>query len=156
VKKLIILALLLVAYATIVQAAMEPSRPYCEHQGYTFDEGNQTPNTMYCVFNEENKCHSMDFFKGDCGQEFVREFPCRLEGEHMWPQFEECCEGLIPSNQKHKGYWGKMMLAIGQPNCQPIPNFFDRYLKYSLLFWLTVLAVFVFIFFRVYKKIRSK
>jgi len=142
-KKIFITIIVLIAFSTIVSAAMEPSKPFCEHQGYTFDEGNSTPNTMYCIIDNDNKYLSLDFFNGDCGQEYLKEFPCRQEGEHVWSQFEECCEGLIPTHLKYKGYFGKTM--IGQSMCEPIPNFFNRFLRYSLIFWLSILIVISFI-----------
>lgn len=112
---------MVVLLVTNVFAAMEPSRPFCEHQGYTFEklgEGTELKD-FYCVFDDENKCVAWDFYEGKCGVEYKKEIPCRKEGELLFSQFEECCEGLESSY----GWWNRV---IGQPTCIKKLNFFQK------------------------------
>jgi len=73
-----------------VDAAILPPGPYCEHMGYNISIINET---SYCVFDENNSCPTGEFYFGKCGEEFVKEFPCREMGEFVYSQFEKCCEG---------------------------------------------------------------
>ena len=95
-KKLVLLLLLL--NLSFVFGAMDPSRGFCEHQGFEIDEGFYENGTAYyfCVLDDETNCNMWDFYKGDCGADYVGEFDCVKEGESVFSEFEECCDGLKP------------------------------------------------------------
>jgi len=103
-RKLILIPIFVVLLSLFSFAAMDSTGPFCEHQGYAVDEGNRL-----CILDDGNSCDIMDFFNGDCGVEYLKEFPCVEEGEFVF-HFEECCEGLM---SHIKGG------AFGQPRCQP-------------------------------------
>lgn len=112
-KLLITLFFLFILYLVNVNAAMSPAPPFCEHQGYILEDN-------YCVFDDGNKCKMWEFFRRECGSEYVKEFPCRKLGEIVFPQFEECCEG--------KPYNPPKFLA--QPSCQSFRERLIGNLKY--------------------------
>ena len=103
-KHLLILALLL-SLSVFTMGAMNPVPAYCQHQNYTFNDSEYR-----CYFTDYTSCPGKAFYNGSCGQEFVREIPCREEGEPVFSQFEDCCDGLEPFVE-----YG----AIGQTTCVP-------------------------------------
>lgn len=113
--------MMLILFTFSVSAAMDPVPAYCEHQGYLFEYGQDENNEYYsfCIFDENNKCDANEFYKGKCGLEYTKEIPCRQEGEMLFSQFEECCEGLESSS----GWWNKI---FGQPSCIEKLNFFQK------------------------------
>lgn len=118
-KQIISLIVFILLISTVF-AAMEPSQPYCEHQGYTYEErGDKLPENQYCIFDDGSECLTGEFYAGYCGQEYVKDFPCRQENEHFFPQFEECCDGLESSN-------GWLIKTIGQPQCVEEKGFFGK------------------------------
>lgn len=127
-------------------------KQYCEHMGYIYEPGNHTIGN--CIFPDNNSCEVRDFFGDSCGQEYKKEFPCRQEGEAVIIQFEECCEGLVPLDLAYSGIFHP--LTIGPPSCIKEPNFFAKYLKYSLTFWLIVLVVFIVVLILIIKHFLKK
>jgi hypothetical protein len=88
-------------------AAMNPVPKYCEHQGYSIDkDGN-------CVFEDGNECPVLDFYSGKCGENYVKDFPCRNQGEVVF-NFEECCDGLGPKST-----------GLSQATCEEL-DFFEK------------------------------
>jgi len=120
-KKIIIPLMMFVFLAVSVSAAMDPVPAYCEHQDYTFESGQDKNDGYYsfCIFDENNKCDAREFYEGKCGLEYKKDISCRKEGEVLFSQFEECCEGLESSF----GWWHK---AFGQPSCIKKLNFFQK------------------------------
>lgn len=109
--------MMFVFLAVIVSAAMNPGRAFCEHQGYTYETSEES---IYCVFNDGNKCNIHEFERETCGKEYKKDFPCRKEGEFIFSQFEECCEGLESSSSS---WWNQKM---SQPSCIEKLNFFQK------------------------------
>lgn len=128
-----------------VQGAMEPSVPFCKNQGYTAEQINDK---IYCVFDDGNKCEIWSFFRGECGVEYVKEFPCKPLGEIVF-KFEECCEG--------KPYLPPM--HVGQTSCTPFSERLKGNLKYSPLHWFGILVIVVLIIIgvlKISKRVRGK
>ena len=117
--------MILVFLVVNVSAAMDPVPAYCEHQGYTYEYGQDENDEYYsfCIFDENNKCGANEFFRGECGLEYKKDILCRQEGEVLFSQFEECCEGLESSN----GWWDK---RIGQSSCIEKLNFFQKFWRW--------------------------
>ncbi|MBT3691109.1 hypothetical protein HOG16_02600 [Candidatus Woesearchaeota archaeon] len=104
-KKSILILMFVFILSFSSYAAMDAVTPFCEHQGYAIDREN-----LKCVFDDGNSCDIGDFYSGDCGVEYVKDFPCVESGEFVF-HFEECCDGLM--SHIKGGY-------IGQPMCKPI------------------------------------
>ena len=118
-KQIIISISIFILLISTVFAAMEPTQPYCEHQGYTYEErGDKIPENMYCVFDDGSDCLTREFYAGYCGEEYIRDIPCRQEGETLFPYFEECCDGLESS----AGWFS----SLGQPQCVEEKGFFGK------------------------------
>ena len=96
--KLFITCVFVLLVSGFVSAIPNPAPIYCENMGYTI-EGE------YCVFPDGERCEQWAFYDGECGQEHVRELPCRETGGVLTPGFE-CCEGL-------KGIGPKTLLPDG-------------------------------------------
>ena len=112
-RKILILLALLVLMMSSALAAMSPFQPYCEHQGYTYNFNSETGEKS-CIFDDGKKCDAKAFLDGTCGQEYVKEIPCRQKGEIIFPQSEECCAGLNPKSE-----------GFGQATCQEL-GFFEK------------------------------
>ena len=109
-KKILVFIFIFIFFITLVQGAYEgPSTKYCTHMGYEI-KYIEDEEALYCVFDEINKCKFDDFWAGICGQEHVKEIPCRKEGEIVVIEhyqlfggktslYEECCEGLIAAQE---------------------------------------------------------
>jgi hypothetical protein len=83
-----------ILFISMVSAAMDPAKPFCEHLGYTYEFNESEGNGVgYCIFNDSNKCEIIAFFNNSCGEEYKAEFPCVKLGKRVWEQFENCCEG---------------------------------------------------------------
>lgn len=99
-------AFLLVACLLMLQpvfSAMPPAPNYCEHMGYNYSNGS-------CHFSENTSCDGEAFLDGECGEEFQKNISCRKKSEHVFPEFERCCEDMEPHIEPG---------TIGQPTCQP-------------------------------------
>jgi hypothetical protein len=105
------------------EAAMNPAPPFCAHQGYNVTE--RENGTQYCDFGDGNKCEIWQFFDGECGNEYRKDFPCVKEDQFVF-SFEKCCDGLEP-------YLKCGM--VGQTKCRQIPNIFQK-------FWEILLCLF--------------
>ena len=73
---------------------------YCEHMGYNL-EINNVNNLLFCVFDNLEKCDATEFYNGECGQERVKEFPLRKNGEFVYIEFEKCEDGLWISEPEY-------------------------------------------------------
>jgi len=82
----VVLGILILALVGIVAAIPNPAPVYCENMNYTANE-------THCIFNDNKSCELWDFLNGECGEEYVIDFPCRQEGESISPGYG-CCEGL--------------------------------------------------------------
>ena len=122
----IILAFFLLLCFNLVTAIPNPASVYCEDMGYTLNLSNGT-----CIFQNGSSCPEWDFFRGDCGQAYVKEIPCREIGEPVLTSFEKCCEGYAytPKN------------LVGQVTCQTLSNIIIDNFKYNPAYWLGTLAV---------------
>jgi len=90
-QRAIILTLLIILSSLYVVGAIpNPASTYCINQGYKWSY-NSTG--AYCIFNDNQSCGEWAFYDGTCGQEYVRQIPCKNLGEHLGPK-EECCDGL--------------------------------------------------------------
>ncbi|MBU0535875.1 MAG: hypothetical protein KKE20_02845 [Nanoarchaeota archaeon] len=115
-KKIMILIMLILS-SGLVSAAMDPSVPFCERQGYEYKIENDT---HLCYFDETHACEVWKFFRGECGEEYRKELPCVTEGDALFQQSgEECCEGL----ESNFGWWYN---ALGQPHCVKKMGFFQK------------------------------
>lgn len=112
-KKIMLLFVVFALMASSALAAMLPWPSYCEHQGYTF-EYNEETRAEFCVFDDGEKCGANAFLDGTCGQEYIKEIPCRQKGETVFPQFEKCCAGLDPKSE-----------GLSQLTCQEL-GFFEK------------------------------
>ena len=126
-KKLIFLVVFFIFAASVFGATI-PWPAYCEHQGYTY-ENNREIGKQFCVFDDGNKCDAKEFLEGTCGKEYVREIPCRQEGEFVFKQFEECCSGVAYIGPK----------VTGQPQCHSLAVYFtwghiSNFLLFSVIF----------------------
>ena len=113
---------MLVFLVASVSAAMYPVPAYCEHQGYTYEYGQDEneEDCSFCIFDENNKCDAIEFFRDECGLEYKKDIVCRKEGEILFSQFEKCCDGFESSSN---GWWKK---TIGQSSCVEKLNFFQK------------------------------
>ncbi len=84
---LIIIFSVLIFWASIVNAIPNPAPIYCTEMGYIVD-GND------CDFGDGNKCELSAFYRGECGQGYVKDLACAASGESLKPG-HRCCEGLI-------------------------------------------------------------
>lgn len=146
-KKILITIIVLIAFSTIVNAAMDPRLKECIQRGYetTYDSEIQ-----YCIFPDGNRCPLEDFNNGLCGLEYKIENYCVKEGLPVWDK-DKCCEGTeayLPPD------------VMGQPTCrdislsQKISGQF-LYLLYRPIFSISVivfLTIAVFIVFWILKK----
>ena len=73
-------------FVHIVFAIPNPAPIYCENMGYV-------SNGTHCVFDDGESCELWAFYNGECGQDYVKELPCKQIGESVPPGYE-CCEGL--------------------------------------------------------------
>ena len=119
-KNILIYVIIFSLFSLNVFAAMSPAPAYCEHQGYSY-EFNGEEREMWCIFDDDNnRCDAVEFLNGGCGAEYIKEIPCREEGEFVFSQFEECCNGLEPYLPKE---------VLGQPKCERI-NIFQKFWRW--------------------------
>ena len=105
------------------EAAMNPAPPFCTRQGYTLTE--MENQTQHCVFSDGNKCEIWEFYRGECGSEYRKEFSCVSEGDPVF-SFDKCCDGLEP-------YLKCRM--FGQPTCRQTPSIFQKFWESLLCFF---------------------
>jgi len=84
-------AAIIFLFASILVSGMayaipNPAPVYCTEMGYSADGD-------YCVFSDSNKCEQWSFYRGECGEEYVKELPCAASGQSLLPG-HNCCEGL--------------------------------------------------------------
>ena len=119
-NKLNVIAISILIFAglsTLVFAIPNPAPIYCKNMGYT-------SNGTHCIFDDGNVCEEWDFYYGNCGQEYVKELPCKEAGGSLEPGYE-CCEGLTSigvkvSKTKTDGVCG--MIAGAWSICAPCGN----------------------------------
>lgn len=92
--------------------------PYCEHMGYTMIIDSE--NKPICVFDDFTICSIYDFYYGECGQDKVKELRKRTLCEDVYLQFEECEEGLVPSERKY---------LLEQEHCREM-NWWEKWQKH--------------------------
>ena len=125
--RLIILALCILLSFNLVTAMGNPASAYCADMGYTLDIYNGT-----CTFPDGTSCTEWGFFRGECGNQYVKEIPCRKIGEPVFLDFEKCCEG---------GYVYAPRYMVGQASCQTLSKVIIGEFKYNPYYWLGTLAV---------------
>jgi len=145
-KELILGLFLLILIVPIVSSAMDPVPAFCEHQGYIYEYDEELDN-YFCIFAEDEDCYAIEFYEGTCGQTSIKEIPCREEGEVVFPQFEECCEGLAPNG--NQPFWKKV---IGQPICKPIKQTHTYYYGFILI----ALVIFILLIIWLIKILRKR
>ncbi|MBW2995248.1 hypothetical protein KY312_02760 [Candidatus Woesearchaeota archaeon] len=147
--KKILLFVLMILLVPSVFSAMDPARGFCEHQDYVVDSGFYENGTAYyfCVFDSENRCDMNDFFRGKCGAEFRKAFRCREEGEIVFSQFEECCNGMKPYLPTG---WE------GQASCQKFSNRFISEIKHNPFYWFVIAVIVVGMLLLVTKFLKKK
>lgn len=115
-KTFIVLILGLAAFAAGgVFAIANPAATYCQNMGYTLSGEN-------CVFGDGNQCEEWAFFRGECGQSYVKDLGCAEIGETSEPG-RECCSGLTAIQNSTPGSDGKCITAVGGwPVCRLCGN----------------------------------
>ena len=123
--KVLIVVMLMLALVPNVFAGLLPRESYCYRQGYQFDYTIE-PYGEWCIFNDGTRCDALDFYEGRCGEKYIRELPCKKQGEQIKTAFEECCKGLEP------------LSSLGGPyECVPEMNIFKKiWIKFILPFFL--------------------
>ncbi len=139
--KFILIGLCIILSLSFISSMGDPALAYCEHMGY------EHVNYENCSFGDGNSCPLWDFFKGSCGQDYVKEIPCRKQGEDVFASFEECCGNLKP-------YLPSKLL--GQASCQPPSKVIIDEFKYNPLYWLGTLIVLGIIVYVIYRKVKRK
>ena len=136
-KKLFIVLIFLIFLISFSSGAINPYPPFCAHQGY------QVTEDRYCDFGDGTKCSLEEFYKGYCGTEYQKEFPCVKEGNHVF-SFEECCEGSEPYIE-----FG----IVGQPSCEKT-GFLSGWMQPEILviFVVTILIIAGFLYMQKKKK----
>jgi nitrite reductase/ring-hydroxylating ferredoxin subunit len=100
-------------------AAMPPTPNYCEHMGYNYTQvENGSQSESICRFDSNESCEAGAFLEGECGQEHVKDIPCRDEGEAVFTEFESCCGEMEPYLEPG---------AIGQATCQPEKSSVEKF-----------------------------
>ena len=84
-EELVILLVSSLLIIPVTYGLISPALSYCADQNYTWEEG-------YCIFDDGERCVDWEFFRGECGSEYVREIPCKNYGECVTSV--GCCEGL--------------------------------------------------------------
>lgn len=80
---------------------------YCDHMGYeriineSTDEIGNYQWELLCIFDDNSSCDTYDFYRGDCGEDKVRPILDRKVGESVYPEFEDCEEGLVMSEREY-------------------------------------------------------
>jgi len=121
---------------------------YIEQDGIRLDKSkiNRSDAKAFCVLNSQITCDSYAFFRGECGQEFRKPLPCVKEGETVFKQFEDCCEGTRPYLRRG---------TVGQPTCQRLSKgfFTNNIISVSTLIGIIIVLVLIaLVFFLIIKK----
>ncbi|MBU0756624.1 MAG: hypothetical protein KKF44_01035 [Nanoarchaeota archaeon] len=66
---------------------------YCTGMGYQFEL--DATRRAWCYYPDQSRSDAIQFFQGKTGNEYVRPFPCVVEGDEVWT-FQTCCKGLEP------------------------------------------------------------
>lgn len=117
-------------------AALPPAPYYCEYQGYIYEY--ETEGGNLCIFPDGESCEIWEFLDGECGQEYVRDIRCRVEGELTF-SFAPCCEGYIPKSELNS-IKNKFLRPFGSSTCTADPyysfeehkrlNWFERFIDW--------------------------
>ena len=96
-KKTSVLVILMILIPSSFAALPRPTE-YCQYsQGYTY-RFNPELGIEECLFDDGTACEARAFYEGTCGQEYVKEIPCKEEGEGVYIEYDEkCCESLSPA-----------------------------------------------------------
>lgn len=109
------LGIILIGLIGVVSAIPDPAPVYCQNMNYT-------ANATHCIFNENESCKLWDFYNGDCGQEYVKDLPCRSRGQAASPGYE-CCENLTTIGHGQMGDNGQCNMQVGGWSiCAPCGN----------------------------------
>jgi hypothetical protein len=118
-RKPVLLFSVLFLAVSLGAAAMPPAPNYCEHMGYNYTQAeNGSKAQGICRFSANSSCPAGEFLDGECGQEHVKDIPCREEGEAVFTEFESCCGDMEPYLEPG---------AIGQATCQPERSAVDKF-----------------------------
>jgi|GEM_PF-2937159 len=115
-KKLLLISFsaFMLFVAVTVSAIPNPAVTYCQNMGYTLSGEN-------CLFDDGTSCEQWAFYRGECGQNQVKQLPCKQNGEPVSPGYE-CCSGLTDI-QTSTSINGKCATAVGGwPVCRPCGN----------------------------------
>ena len=105
-----------------VYAVPNPAPFYCREMGYVEDGGD-------CVFPDGERCELWAFYKGNCGQKYVKKLACIGAGGWVFPG-HKCCEGLVgrgvaevrpDGTCARRTGWG-ICLPCGNGVCDPSEN----------------------------------
>lgn len=106
---------LLLVFAVSASALPNPASTYCGEMGYTVSGS-------YCDFGDGNKCEQWQFYRGECGSEYVKEIECAQAGERSGVAVQ-CCEGLESIPNSAKGTDGICAESVGgYPVCSDCGN----------------------------------
>ncbi|MBD3261795.1 MAG: DUF333 domain-containing protein, partial [Candidatus Altiarchaeales archaeon] len=83
-----IVLITLIFLANLAYAIPNPAPIYCEQTGYEIQNDS-------CVFPDGERCEQWAFYRGECGQKYVKNLSCTELGEPQLPG-HVCCEGLTP------------------------------------------------------------
>ncbi len=85
--------LIFLMFPVQVQALANPAAIFCEEQGYELDL-----ETGDCIFPDGNRCNQWKFYRGECGENYQEDIPCKKAGETLILNSDfgtgDCCSGL--------------------------------------------------------------
>lgn len=137
---ILIFGFLILLFAGLVGGMANPAPPYCERMDYN------VINETICDFGDGNSCEVWEFFRGECGAEYIKELPCVKLGESVFSH-EKCCAG---------GYVYAPYRLIGQASCQPLSKVIIGKFKYNPYYWLGILIILGIIGYLIYKTKKKK
>ena len=112
----VVFFIVVLSFPAKIESMPNPAAVYCEGQGGLYENG-------VCVLKDGSKCNSWEFYKGECGQEYRKEIPCKKEGEKVIAGIGECCFGL-ESKIEHTIVMG------ASPSCQKPDNYFVYFINW--------------------------
>ncbi len=132
----LIIITMMALVSTPTHAAINPDLVICERYDMTLQEEISAGGDEYlfCAKDDGTVCSIEDVYGGFCGEEYLPHLACVTEGNHVFDQFEVCCEGLVP--YLPDGF-------SGQPSCKKInktQEFFGQLVDLPI-FWIIVVAV---------------
>ena len=109
-KKFILILVILPLLSSYTEAIPNPSSVYCVQMGYQLD-GEK------CILAPNVECDAWEFFRGECGKDYVKELPCVELGYAQKPG-SFCCDGLTPTAISTETGDGKCVTPLGSyPIC---------------------------------------